>query len=66
MTPTEAARRARELQHPFDTSFQMPDHMLDAMFQVLTRGSEAVHRQRVERPAEVVEVEGQTVRGERE
>ena len=49
MTPPEAVRRARELQHPFDTSFQMPDHVLDAMFQVLTKGSEAVRKERVER-----------------
>ena len=49
MTPEEAVRRARDLKHPFDTAFQVQDHMLDAMFQVMTKGSEAVHQERVER-----------------
>ena len=42
-------RRARDLKHPFDTAFQVQDHTLDAMFQVMTKGSEAVHQERVER-----------------
>ena len=34
MTPAEAVRRAKLLEHPFNSSFQMPDHVLDAMYQV--------------------------------
>lgn len=47
MTPIDAVRRAQKLQHPFDTSFQAQDHVLDAMFRVLIRGTEAIHQERV-------------------
>ena len=63
MTPEEAVRRAHLLQHPFDTTFQTPDHVLDSMFQVLTKGSQEVHDERVRRlkwmKAKVAELEGQ-------
>ena len=49
MTPTEAVRRAKLLEHPFDSSFQMPDHVLDAMYQVITKGTEAIHEERSRR-----------------
>ena len=49
MTPMEAVRRAQQLQHPFDTAFQTPDHVVDSMFQVLTKGTEEMHKERVRR-----------------
>ena len=49
MTPMEAVRRAQQLQHPFDTAFQTPDHVIDSMFQVLTKGTQEVHEERVRR-----------------
>ena len=49
MTRPEAVRRAKLFQRPYDTSFQVPDHLLDTMFQVLTKGPEAVHKEMAER-----------------
>ena len=46
MTPLEAVRRAKLLEHPFDSSFQMPDHVLDGVYQVITKGTEAIHEER--------------------
>ena len=42
-------RRAQKLQRPFDSSFQVQDHTSGAMFQVLTKGTEAIHEERIQK-----------------
>ena len=63
MTPNEAVKRAQQLQHPFDTAFQTPDHVIDGVFQVLTKGTEEMHQERFRRlkwmKKRVEELEGQ-------
>ena len=49
MTPEEAVRRATLLNHPFDEALQAPDHVLRAMFQIVTCGSDSMHNERVNR-----------------
>eukprot|EP00435_Cladocopium_sp_Y103_P024718 s1417_g6.t1 len=49
MTFHESIRRSLELVHPFDSCQQVPDHVLTAMFHVVTRGSDWIHEERVKR-----------------
>ena len=49
MTFQDSIRRSLELVHPFDTCQQVPDHVLTAMFHVVTKGTDWIHEERVKR-----------------
>ena len=49
MTFQDSIRRSLELVHPFDTCQPVPDHVLTAMFHVVTKGTDWIHEERVKR-----------------